>query len=80
VWADEPTGALDSETSTGIMDLMVKLNQQNDQTFVWVTHDEEVGALAKRMIRMRDGVIVSDSGDTTTPTQKPEEPVLAASV
>src|SRR5207302_10689531 len=63
VWADEPTGALDSETSSGIMELMVKLNQQNDQTFVWVTHDEEVGALAKRMIRMRDGQIVSDTKD-----------------
>ncbi|HUE58032.1 MAG TPA: ABC transporter ATP-binding protein [Acidimicrobiales bacterium] len=77
VWADEPTGALDSETSSGIMELMVKLNEQNSQTFVWVTHDEEVGALAKRMIRMRDGLIVSDSGDTT---QKQKDPVLAASV
>ena len=61
VWADEPTGALDSETSAGIMDLMVELNKQNDQTFVWVTHSEEVGALAKRLIRMRDGQITSDT-------------------
>jgi ABC-type lipoprotein export system ATPase subunit len=61
VWADEPTGALDSETSAGIMELMVELNQQNEQTFVWVTHSEEVGALAKRLIRMRDGQITSDS-------------------
>jgi putative ABC transport system ATP-binding protein len=61
VWADEPTGALDTETSAGIMDLMVELNKQNQQTFVWVTHAEEVGALAKRMIRMRDGQITSDS-------------------
>jgi putative ABC transport system ATP-binding protein len=60
VWADEPTGALDSETSAGIMQLMVELNQQNEQTFVWVTHSEEVGALAKRLIRMRDGQITSD--------------------
>jgi putative ABC transport system ATP-binding protein len=60
VWADEPTGALDSETSAGIMNLMVELNRQNDQTFVWVTHAEEVGALAQRLIRMRDGQIVSD--------------------
>jgi putative ABC transport system ATP-binding protein len=60
VWADAPTGALDTETSAGIMDLMVQLNRQNQQTFVWVTHSEEVGALAQRMIRMRDGVIVSD--------------------
>ena len=61
VWADEPTGALDRETSAGIMDLMVQLNRQNDQTFVWVTHAEEVGALAGRLIRMRDGRIVADS-------------------
>ncbi len=61
VWADEPTGALDTETSAGIMDLMIQLNRQNEQTFVWVTHSEEVGALAGRMIRMRDGEIVSDT-------------------
>jgi putative ABC transport system ATP-binding protein len=61
VWADEPTGALDTETSAGIMQLMVDLNQQNLLTFVWVTHSEEVGALAKRLIRMRDGLIVSDA-------------------
>ncbi len=63
VWADEPTGALDSETSAGIMELMIELNQQNAQTFVWVTHAEEIGALAQRLIRMRDGRIGSDSGD-----------------
>ena len=63
VWADEPTGALDTETSAGIMDLMVQLNRQNQQTFVWVTHSEEVGALAQRLIRMRDGLIVSDTQD-----------------
>ncbi len=62
VWADEPTGALDTETSAGIIDLMVQLNRQNEQTFVWVTHASEVGALAQRLILMRDGVIVSDSG------------------
>jgi putative ABC transport system ATP-binding protein len=64
VWADEPTGALDSETSAGIMELMVELNHQNSQTFVWVTHSEEVGALAQRLIRMRDGQIVSDTLNT----------------
>ena len=63
VWADEPTGALDTETSAGIMDLMVQLNRQNAQTFVWVTHSEEVGALAQRLIRMRDGQIVSDKSE-----------------
>ncbi len=62
VWADEPTGALDTETSAGIMNLMVQLNRENRQTFVWVTHAEEVGAMAQRLIRMRDGLIVSDTG------------------
>ncbi len=61
VWADEPTGALDSETGMGIIQLMVELNKLDQQTFVWVTHAEEVGALAKRLIRMRDGESVSDS-------------------
>jgi putative ABC transport system ATP-binding protein len=65
VWADEPTGALDTETSAGIMDLMIDLNRQNEQTFVWVTHAEEIGALARRLIRMRDGKIVSDSHDSS---------------
>jgi len=61
VFADEPTGALDSETSAAIIDLMVDLNEQSEQTFVWVTHAEEVGAKAQRLIRMRDGLIVEDS-------------------
>ena len=83
VWADEPTGALDTETSAGIMDLMVQLNRRNDQTFVWVTHSEEVGALAKRLIRMRDGQIVSDSGTTAAEPAGPHSSLaapLAASV
>jgi putative ABC transport system ATP-binding protein len=61
VWADEPTGALDSETSAAVMELMVQLNRQNHQTFVWVTHSEEVAGLAHRLIRMRDGQIMSDT-------------------
>jgi len=61
VWADEPTGALDSATSKEIIDLMLQLNRQNHQTFVWVTHSSEVGALAQRLIRMQDGLIVEES-------------------
>jgi putative ABC transport system ATP-binding protein len=60
VWADEPTGALDSETSRGIMDLLVDLNERQRQTFVLVTHDAAVAARADRTIRMRDGHITSD--------------------
>ena len=57
IWADEPTGDLDSETSNEIMDLLVRLNRENGQTFVLVTHSPEVGARANRIIRMRDGHI-----------------------
>ena len=62
VWADEPTGDLDSETAGEIMDLMAHMNKTNDQTFVLVTHAGEVGDRADRIIRMRDGEIV-DSGE-----------------
>ncbi len=61
VWADEPTGALDSEASGGIMDLMCHLNKANGQTFVVVTHALEVGERADRIVRMRDGHI-EDAG------------------
>jgi ABC-type lipoprotein export system ATPase subunit len=63
VWADEPTGALDSETSAEIMDLLVYLNQEKRQTFVLVTHDISVARRARRLVRMRDGKIESDEPD-----------------
>ena len=56
VWADEPTGDLDSKTSQDIMDLMRRLNQENNQTFVIVTHSPQVGAQSDRVISMRDGL------------------------
>jgi putative ABC transport system ATP-binding protein len=61
VWADEPTGNLDSENAKDVMKLMIKLNSENNQTFVIVTHSDEVAALTNRTIFMRDGVIESDS-------------------
>jgi len=60
IWADEPTGDLDSETAGEIIDLMCKLNQTNGQSFVLVTHSEEVGKRAHRIVRMRDGQIEDD--------------------
>ena len=59
VWADEPTGNLDSENAQEILDLLCRLNRENGQTFVLVTHALEVGKLANRIITMRDGQIVS---------------------
>ena len=58
VWADEPTGDLDSETAQEIVDLMVELNRTNMQTFVLVTHSREVGEQAHRIVTMRDGQII----------------------
>jgi putative ABC transport system ATP-binding protein len=59
VWADEPTGALDSESADEVMVLMNELHRDG-LTLVLVTHDPAVGAQAQRMIRMRDGSIVAD--------------------
>jgi putative ABC transport system ATP-binding protein len=57
VWADEPTGNLDSEAAHEIMSLMAELNQARGQTFVIVTHAAEIGARAHRILTMRDGRI-----------------------
>jgi putative ABC transport system ATP-binding protein len=61
VWADEPTGALDSESANEVMDLICRLNKEQGQTVVLVTHAPEVGERAHRIVRMRDGRI-EDAG------------------
>ncbi|MCH7522920.1 MAG: hypothetical protein IH920_04000 [Chloroflexi bacterium] len=60
VWGDEPTGDLDSTNAREIMDLMVRLNREHGQTFVLVTHADEVAQRTQRIIRMQDGQITSD--------------------
>ncbi|MGD9963281.1 MAG: ABC transporter ATP-binding protein [Thermoplasmata archaeon] len=60
VFADEPTGNLDSESSKEIMSLLKKLNEENHQTFIVVTHDYNIGRMADRVVMMRDGVIEKD--------------------
>ncbi len=62
IWADEPTGALDSKTANEIMDLIRDLNQREKLTFVLVTHDHGVGERCDRIVRMRDGLIVGQDG------------------
>ena len=57
VWADEPTGDLDSVTADQIMDLLVELNRDHGQTFVIVTHSPEIAERCHRTIYMRDGAI-----------------------
>jgi len=68
VWADEPTGALDSKTATEIIDLMQALNRSQGLTFVLVTHDPGVGARCDRIVRMRDGKIDHSADDQQSVT------------
>jgi putative ABC transport system ATP-binding protein len=60
--ADEPTGALDSENSRIVIELMRSLVTERNQTLIIVTHDPTVAAAADRVIKMRDGLIVDDTG------------------
>jgi len=60
VWADEPTGDLDSENAQEIIDLMVELNGAQNLTFVIVTHAREVAQRTDRIIQMVDGHIVDE--------------------
>ncbi len=59
ILADEPTGNLDSTTAEGIMAVFERLNN-GGRTVIMVTHDEDVARHAKRIVRLRDGVVVSD--------------------
>lgn len=63
VLADEPTGALDSENSTDIMNLLVKMNKKRDATFVYVSHDMDIASYGKRTLVLKDGKIVGDTKD-----------------
>jgi putative ABC transport system ATP-binding protein len=76
IWADEPTGALDSTNAEEIMSLLNQVNRQNHQTIVMVTHDARMAAHAARIIYMVDGLIVDEKRtahakqpSSTTPEQ-----------
>jgi putative ABC transport system ATP-binding protein len=60
VWADEPTGDLDSTNAEEIINLMCRLNQERGVTFALVTHDISIGRRAHRIVRMMDGEIVDE--------------------
>lgn len=62
VWADEPTGNLDSKNEREIMALMKRFNEEKGQTIVLVTHSDEVGAQADRIIYLSDGRIDLEQG------------------
>jgi putative ABC transport system ATP-binding protein len=71
ILADEPTGNLDTHSSVEIMDLFVKLNQESGITIILVTHESDIAAFSRRIVRFRDGCIVSDE------PVKPRDPGLA---
>ena len=60
VFGDEPTGNLDSESSKEIMELLKRLNKQNKQSYIIVTHDYNVGRMADRIVMMKDGRVEKD--------------------
>jgi putative ABC transport system ATP-binding protein len=73
LFADEPTGNLDSRTSTDILRLFRQLNEDDGITVILVTHDADVAHWANRVVHIRDGLIVE--GDSRT---APAAPVAAA--
>jgi putative ABC transport system ATP-binding protein len=67
ILADEPTGNLDSHTGAEIMNLLLSLNQEHGLTLVIVTHDPTIAAQTQRVIRLRDGLIESETSYETLP-------------
>ncbi len=64
LFADEPTGNLDSTTTREIMDLLQRLNAERGITVIMVTHEDSVAAYARRTIKVHDGLIAGDSGSS----------------
>ena len=64
IFADEPTGNLDTKTSAEIMEILVKLNTQSNITIILVTHENDIAAYSKRVIKFLDGRVVSDEHKT----------------
>ena len=63
--ADEPTGNLDSENAHSVLDLIIRLQQEQGRTMVLVTHDATIAERAGRILRMKDGRIVSDQSSSS---------------
>ena len=59
VLADEPTGNLDSQSGEEIMEILRKMNEENGNTIILITHDPEIAEMANRNIWLRDGLIVN---------------------
>ncbi|MFK3558496.1 MacB family efflux pump subunit [Pasteurella multocida] len=76
ILADEPTGALDSQSSQEVLSVLKTLNQQG-HTVVLITHDMQIAAHADRIITMKDGEMIADSGVTQNLTKSSAQEVIA---
>jgi len=69
IFADEPTGNLDTKTSHEVMSLFSRLNSEFKKTVIVITHEEDIAAYAKRVVRFLDGQIVEDKMQTPKPAE-----------
>ena len=60
IFADEPTGNLDTETGRKMMDLLKSLNKEKGLTIVMVTHDDGLAKEADKLIKIKDGVVINE--------------------
>jgi putative ABC transport system ATP-binding protein len=72
LFADEPTGNLDSKTTFEVMELLCRLNDERGITVLMVTHEDEVAHYAKRIVHVRDGLIGSDVANENRPVRVPK--------
>lgn len=74
VFADEPTGNLDSHTTTEVMEMIVRMARRYHETLIIVTHDGDIARYADRIVRLVDGAIVSDNENVSVvPREEPEK-------
>ena len=78
LFADEPTGNLDGTTGEKIIGLLEELNRESKSTIILVTHDLSLAARAQRTIRLRDGLVVEDTGAAVEPDAIAQQPVVGA--
>ena len=74
VFADEPTGNLDSHTTQEVMEMIVGMARKYHETLILVTHDQDIARYADRIVRLVDGAIVSDTENVSVvPREEPEK-------